>query len=67
MWRRWTLTKQHRHMRMWCDDCGHEVVHSPVYIAMFCELPYETTLWELAQRLHCKKCGSKRIGIEPTV
>jgi hypothetical protein len=54
-------------MRMWCDDCGHEVVHSPVYIAMFCELPYETTLWELAQRLHCKKCGSKRVGIEPTV
>jgi hypothetical protein len=51
---------------MWCDDCGHDVVHSPVYTAMFFNVEYEMTLYELVQRLHCKKCGSKRVGIEPS-
>jgi Zn finger protein HypA/HybF involved in hydrogenase expression len=69
MWRRQTLselTKRRRRARMWCEACGHETVHSPVYMAMFFGVPYETTLYALAQRLHCKKCSSKRVGIAIT-
>lgn len=66
IWRRQTLTqlqKLRRNARLWCEDCGHEIERSPVYMAMFFDLPYETRLYELAQRLQCSKCGSHRVGI----
>jgi DNA-directed RNA polymerase subunit RPC12/RpoP len=57
--------KLRRDLRVWCDDCGHGAMHSPVYFAMFGNLPYDTTTWELVQKLKCPKCGSRRVGIAP--
>jgi hypothetical protein len=59
-WRHQTLThlmKLRRDLRVWCDASGHEAIHSPVYFAMFGNLPYDT-------KLKCQKCGSTRVGIE---
>jgi hypothetical protein len=66
-WRRQTLNelmKLRRDLRVWCNDCGHEAVHSPVFFAMFGNVPYDITIWELAQKLSCRKCHSRRVGIE---
>ncbi len=66
-WRRQTLTelmKLRRTLRVWCTDCGHETEHSAVFFATFGNAPYDTTLRELAQKLTCGKCRSRRVGIE---
>ena len=56
--------KLRTNLRMWCEDCGHSAAHSPVWFATMCGIPYDTTLYELAQHLVCKNCGSRRVGIE---
>ena len=67
-WRHQTLSelmKLRRELRVWCVDCGHDAVHSPIFFAMFGHVPFDITLWELAQKLTCRTCGSRRVGIEP--
>jgi hypothetical protein len=67
-WRHQTLSnlmKLGRNLRTWCEDCGHEVIQSPVFFAMCGGLPCDTTVWEVAQKLTCRKCDSKRVGVEP--
>jgi hypothetical protein len=66
-WRHMTLQhlmKIRTHVRMRCEDCGHDAVHSPAWMATMCGVPYGTTLYELAQRLVCRKCRSHKVGIE---
>ena len=67
-WRRWTfaeLMELQRTLRVWCADCGHEAERSAVFFATFGNAPYDTMLWELAQKLTCGKCRSRRVGTEP--
>ena len=52
-------------MRIWCESCGHEIIRSPVFLAKFGNVPYEITLYEVVQRMRCRKCGSRSVGIEP--
>jgi hypothetical protein len=69
MWRRRTLaelTRRRQRIRMWCGDCGHEIIRSSVFLAMFGNLPYEITLYDVVQRLHCRKCGSRHVSVEPS-
>ena len=65
-WRHMTLEhlmKIRATLEMRCDACRHVAEHSPVWFATMLNMPYDMTLYALAQRLVCKKCGSKRVGI----
>ena len=66
-WRQQTLhalMKARVNVRIWCEECDHETIHSPDWAANSASLPYDTTLYEIAQRLVCGHCGSRRVGIE---
>ena len=66
-WRQQTLhalMKARLDVRVWCEECDHEAIRSPDWAANAASLPYDTTLYEIAQRLVCRHCGSRRVGIE---
>jgi hypothetical protein len=55
--------KARAQLRIWCEEWGHAAVHSPVWFATLCNVPFDATPYDLAQRLHCSKCGSHRVGV----
>ena len=66
-WRQMTLGKLMRagamcHIR--CEDCGHEAMHSPIWLVTLGNSMFGDTLYEVAQRLVCRRCGSRSTGIE---
>ena len=65
-WRKATVgnaTFNNAYQRIWCDDCGHQlIIHAEDLIEQH-EAPPETPFWTLAQRMVCGKCGSKKVGI----
>ena len=66
-WRHQTLEKLMKaraQLWIWCDECGHTAAHSPVWFATMCNVPFDTTSYDLAQRLVCSKCGSYHIGVQ---
>ncbi|WP_125461627.1 MULTISPECIES: hypothetical protein [Rhodomicrobium] len=66
-WRQQTLQallKARINIRVWCEACGHAAIHGPDWAATSFGLPYDTTLYEVAQLLVCSQCGSRRVGIE---
>jgi len=66
-WRQMTLGKLMRAgvmCRIRCDDCGHEATHSPIWLVTLGNSWFADTLYDVAQRLVCRRCGSRVVGIE---
>jgi hypothetical protein len=62
----WTISKAVRaggKQRMFCADCAHEQIIDPVMFAHHHNLHWETTFYEILQRLKCGRCGSRRVGL----
>jgi hypothetical protein len=66
-WRQMTLGKLMRAgvmCRIRCQDCGREITHSPIWLVTLGNSMFGDTLYDIAQRLVCRRCGSRRVGIE---
>lgn len=66
VWRQMTLGKLMRagvmcHIR--CEDCGHEATRSPIWLVTMGNSMFGDTLYDVAQRLVCRRCGSRKVGI----
>lgn len=65
-WRHMTLLKLQRAGTMCaikCEECGHEAVHSPVWLATMGNSEWQDTLYDVAQRCVCRHCDSRKVCI----
>ena len=65
-WRKATVgnaAANRSYQRTWCDSCKHELIISAEdLIELHGALP-EMSFWDLAQKLVCAACGSRKVGI----
>lgn len=50
--------------RIACDECGHEAVHSALWLVNSYGLPLRMPLYQAAQFLRCRNCRSSAVSIE---
>ena len=65
-WRKATVgsaAKNRSYERIWCENCGHELIVSAKDLIEKHGVPPETPFWTLAQRLKCSACGSVKVGV----
>ena len=66
-WRQMTLEKLQRAgvmCRIRCEDCGHEALHSPIWLATMGNSAWQDTLYDVVQRCVCRRCGSRMVSIQ---
>jgi hypothetical protein len=51
-------------VRIWCEGCGRSEREFALGFQQRRKLPMELTIYDIAQRLVCSRCGSRNVGIE---
>jgi hypothetical protein len=67
LWKRATLgsaIKGNDIYRLWCDGCGRWAEREPAWFYVIYGVPLNTPHYNLAQRLVCGDCGSRKVGLQ---